>query len=379
MYKNEKGISEKDVFNFMNDTGKLMAKKNASLLGETAIAANSSNSLTNEVEFWKWMGRNYAKSGIFDNSRTIQEFVNSNSGREVWMEKVVQGKRFEWAWMTMQRNNFQNIFKRYDAGDIANRMGSDVSEINLLNGNVKEYQMKAYTSNLNPHLKNTPKDMAVVTNSEKVNVVKQQGYEEVSSFKNSEQIKQSNKEHLKNIKEGKIQTGYNIQNVAGTMAKAGLVGAAVGVTVETIFSYKDWKNGKISDEEYLKRIMKAGGNSGITAGLTSGVMIPVSAAITALGISSLVTIPVAFVIGAGIDKVVAPCFGRGNYRKYLNQAKYYQNLQIAYQDLAQSMENSSRQYFNFLKGVSMQQQQYFEMRKKSKEIDKDLEILYNSI
>jgi hypothetical protein len=43
------------------------------------------------------------------------------------------------------------------------------------------------------------------------------------------------------------------------------------------------------------------------------------------------------------------------------------------------MENSSRQYFNFLKGVSMQQQQYFEMRKKSKEIDKDLEILYNSI
>ena len=204
-------------------------------------------------------------------------------------------------------------------------------------------------------------------------------YEEVSSFKNSEQIKQSNKEHLKNIKEGKIQTGYNIQNVAGTMAKAGLVGAAVGVTVETIFSYKDWKNGKISDEEYLKGIMKAGGNSGITAGLTSGVMIPVSAAITALGISSLVTIPVAFVIGVGIDKVVAPCFGRGNYRKYLNQAKYYQNLQIAYQDLAQSMETSSRQYFNFLKGVSMQQQQYFEMRKKSKEIDKDLEILYNSI
>jgi len=40
-------------------------KKNINVLAQGAVAAQSSNALANKVEFWKWMDRNYAGSGIF--------------------------------------------------------------------------------------------------------------------------------------------------------------------------------------------------------------------------------------------------------------------------------------------------------------------------
>ena len=48
--------------------------------------------------------------------------------------------------------------------------------------------------------------------------------------------------------------------------------------------------------EYLAEILKSGGDSGFTAGATAGIMIPVSATITAAGLTSFLTIPVAFVV-----------------------------------------------------------------------------------
>ena len=55
-------------------------------------------------------------------------------------------------------------FHTYDAGDVANRAASDVTERSILTRKSSEYQMKAYTSKSNPHLKNTPKEMNIVTN-----------------------------------------------------------------------------------------------------------------------------------------------------------------------------------------------------------------------
>ena len=54
--------------------------------------------------------------------------------------------------------------------------------------------------------------------------------------------------------------------------------------------------------------------------------IPVQAAITAAGASTLIGIPVAIVVSAALDKIIAPAFGRGDYAKYLAQAKFYQSI-----------------------------------------------------
>ena len=184
---------------------------------------------------------------------------------------------------------------------------------------------------------------------------------------------------MEQAKSGKAYTNYNFQNVAGTMAKAGLIGCAIGVGVETIASYKSWKSGQLTDEEYLKEILKAGGDAGITSGLSAGIMIPVSAVVTTAGFSNILTIPVAFAVSVLVNKIIAPCFERGDYIKYLSKAKYYQNIDMVYRDLADSMQNTADQYYNFLCFVNQQNAIHNELRKYSNTLDDNLNDLYESI
>ena len=378
-FKSNDELKEEEVLKMIDDTSKLVAKKNVNILAQGAVAAQSSNALANKVEFWKWMDRNYAGSGIFSSNNSMQKYISQGVGKEEWVVKQLQGKGYEWDWMAQQRNNIKNLFNRYDAGDVANRAASDVTEMNIFTGKSTEYQMKAYTGKSNPHLKNTPTDMTVVTNAEKVSVVQKNGYESVESYQDNQLIKKSTESRLEEIKNGSAEPVYNFKNVGGTMAKAGLVGCVIGMGTEAVFSYKAWKKGQISDEEYLKEVLKAGGDAGVTAGITSGIMIPVTAAITAAGVSTVVTIPIAIVVGGIVNKVVAPCFGRGEYRKILSQAKYYQNLENVYDNLLISMENASNQYYNFVSSMKNQHKVNNLMKEKSLELNIELKKLYDKI
>jgi len=378
-FKSNDELEEEEVLKMIDDTSKLVAKKNINVLAQGAVAAQSSNALANKVEFWKWMDRNYAGSGIFSSNNSMQEYISQGTGKEEWVVKQLQGKGYEWDWMAQQRNNIKNLFNRYDAGDVANRAASDVTEMNIFTGKSIEYQMKAYTGKSNPHLKNTPTDMTVVTNAEKVSVVQKNGYESVESYQDNQLIKKSTDSRLEEIKNGSAEPVYNFKNVGGTMAKAGLVGCVIGMGTEAVFSYKAWKKGQISDEEYLKEVLKAGGDAGVTAGITSGIMVPVTAAITAAGVSTVVTIPIAIVVGGIVNKVVAPCFERGEYRKILSQAKYYQNLENVYDNLLISMENASNQYYNFVSSMKNQHKVNNLMKEKSLELNIELKKLYDKI
>ena len=378
-FKSNDELKEEEVLKMIDDTSKLVAKKNVNILAQGAVAAQSSNALANKVEFWKWMDRNYAGSGIFSSNNSMQKYISQGVGKEEWVVKQLQGKGYEWDWMAQQRNNIKNLFNRYDAGDVANRAASDVTEMNIFTGKSTEYQMKAYTGKSNPHLKNTPTDMTVVTNAEKVSVVQKNGYESVESYQDNQLIKKSTDSRLEEIKNGSAEPVYNFKNVGGTMAKAGLVGCVIGMGTEAVFSYKAWKKGQISDEEYLKEVLKAGGDAGVTAGITSGIMIPVTAAITAAGVSTVVTIPIAIVVGGIVNKVVAPCFGRGEHRKILSQAKYYQNLENVYDNLLISMENASNQYYNFVSSMKNQHKVNNLMKEKSLELNIELKKLYDKI
>lgn len=375
----EISLSENDAIEMLNDTSNLIAAHQVNHLSTATVSAQESNILANNVEFWNWMQRNYRGSGIFDTNVSMQNYINQSPGKEEWVIKQLQGKGYEWDWMSAQRGTPDNVLNIYDAGDVANRAASDVTERGLLSGNVSEYQMKAYTSKSNPNLKNTPKDMTIVTNAEKVEAVKSNGYENVKEYKDAQMIKKSTNERLDQIKEGKAHTSYNIKNVVTTMAKAGLIGCAIGIGTEAIVSYKAWKNGQLSDEEYIKEVLKAGGDAGVTTGTTAGIMIPVSAAITAAGASVLITIPIAFVVGGVVNKVVAPCFARGQYREILSKAKYYQNLENVYDDLVDSMQYASEQYCGFLESIRQQNAAHQQLKKQSTEINKELKNLYDSI
>ena len=371
-------FSEDEIMEMLNDTSQLVSKYNTNKLSSAAVAAQGSNALANNVEFWKWMGRNYSNSGIFNSSSTMQQYMAQGAGKEEWLIKQLQGKGYEWDWMKKQRGNIKNLFKKYDAGDVANRAASDVTEINLLTVKAKEYQMKAYTGKSNPNLKNTSKDMTVVTNAEKVNAVSKNGYK-TEGFQNNNTIEKATDNRLQQIKDGKAHTSYNFKNVAGTMAKAGLIGCAIGIGTEAVSSYKLWKEKIISDEEYLKEILKSGGDAGVTAGISAGLMIPVAANLTAAGASAVITLPIAFVLSNAVNKVVAPCFGRGEYKEILSKAKYYQNIENVYDDLVSSMEYASEQYYEFASQISKQNTIHQELKKTSMQMNTELKDLYDSI
>ena len=339
-----------EVLSMMDETSQLLAQENFTRLASMGPSAGESGALVNSVEFWDWMNRNYAKSGHFSSPDAMQAYMSGTIGQQNWAKKVVQGKGYEWDWMSAQRRSFKNFFKTFDAGDVANRPGSDITAHDLISGTDTEYQLKAYTSKNTPHLKNTPKDMAVVTNAEKVEQVSDLGYDKVISFGDNDSIQAARDSRLEEMTSRKANPNYTVKNVGITVAKSGILGFVVNASVETIVSYRRYKEGKISGQQYIKEIMKSGGNSGTTAVFSSGMMIPVTAAVTKAGISSLVTIPVSFVITAAVDKVVAPAFARGDYLKILHEATYYRDLTEFCGSLAYKMDSATNQYSIFING-----------------------------
>lgn len=367
-----------DIFHMINDTGRLAALRKAGDLSGFAVSAHQSNLLSNEVEFWRWMARNYHGSGIFDSPSSMLGYISQGSAKEQWLARTVQGKGYEWDYMTAQRGSITNLFEVFEAGDVPNRMGSDITQRNLLTGESSEAQLKAYTSRNVPDLHNTSTDIRVVTNAEKTGAVQRKGYE-ADTFQDKASITAKRNERLESIRRGEVRTSYTLKSTAGLMAKAGLIGCAIGITVESLTSYRAWKEGRLTDSEYLSEILKSGANAGLTAAGTAGIMLPVSATITAAGMSSLITIPVAFVVGSAVNKIIAPCFGRGEYRKILTEAKYYQSVESLYGDLIVSMEKSAGDFIGFIGGIKSQHEFHESAKRVSMNINKDLEALYNSI
>ena len=138
------GISENEVMKMLDETSRLAAQKGADQLA-SAASAIPSNAIANDVEFWNWMGRNFSKSGIFNTAESAQKYFAQLPEESVkGFRRVIQGKGYEWDWMSARRSRPENLFKRFDAGDVANRPATDVTEHNILTGSTKEYQMKAY-------------------------------------------------------------------------------------------------------------------------------------------------------------------------------------------------------------------------------------------
>ncbi|MEE3499580.1 MAG: hypothetical protein VZS12_10780 [Ruminococcus bromii] len=351
-------ITENDVVSFISDSADIIAKMQARQISTAFVSAQNAGSLTNNVEFWKWLSKNY---NCLSDAQAIQSIANGTVNQQQWLQRtVLQGKGYEWDFMTAQRDSIKNLFSKFDAGTSATQPGYDIVETEIFSGKVlNKYQNKAYTSGTTPHLDNTAKDIKVVTNKENIPKVQEMGYDTVPYQDNSKISSQTDK-RMKQAKSGKANTSYTFKGVAGTMAKAGVAAAVIGMGIESLASYKRFKCGAITKEQYIKEILKSGASTGITGTATAGIMIPVSAAVTATGIAQPWLIPVSFVISAALDKIVSPCFGRGNYQKQLGQAKYYQNLSDMQIPLIEAIEESAGQLECFINTINSQRQQFAE-------------------
>ena len=365
---------EQEYLNMISDTARIAAQEKASRLGELVSAYKSSENLVNNVEFWRWMGDNYPKD--LSSTTLIQEAAMH---KERWLNTQIQGKRYEWDYMLSQRNNPLKILSAFDAGNCPTQPGIDITETSIIDGAVKAtYQNKAYLSTNNPDLHNTPYDAIVVTNSEKVGYAREQGYQ-VDEYMNANEIKSIRDLRFKQAYDGNASTTYNIKNIAEASIKAGAVAAVIGATVESVVSYREWKRGKLTDEQYVAEIVRAGGDSGVTCTASSAIMVPVNVAITSAGVSSMFAIPVAFLVGASVNSVVAPCFGRGRYKEILGRAKYYQAIEDMYDDFVTTVEKASSEYMDYIYKMKAQETKYNLIKKQSIEINNSLKDLYDSI
>ena len=43
--------------------------------------------------------------GFFDSSISMQQYISQGAGKEEWMIKQLQGKGYEWDWITAQRES----------------------------------------------------------------------------------------------------------------------------------------------------------------------------------------------------------------------------------------------------------------------------------
>ena len=291
------------------------------------------------------------------------------------MEKIIQGKGYEFDWMTEQRSAFENVFKVFNAGDVANRPGSDISVYNILTRTTEEQQLKAYRSTAKLHLDNTPKNMPVVTNAEKVDQVKSLGYKDVISFKDRESIIADTDKRIREIESGHSNPLYSISNVGQVLKKAGILGFIIGIGTEAISSYDRLTEGKITKQEYIKELLLSGGDSGVTSALSAGIMIPITATLTVAGVTSLVTIPISFTLSTAINKVIAPAFARGDYKKILNQAHYYNTLTSLCSSISGQIMQSTEEYESFVATAYYQSKSFYSIRGKTmpSEYQKDFE------
>lgn len=360
-------ISVEEIFNCFQDTSDLALKKQVNNLQIVANVYENSTRLTNRIEFWNWINRNFNGTGghMFSSSESIKQYIARGSEKSEWVYKQLQGKGYEWDWMQMQRSSLKKVFKIYDAGEVSNQAAIDVTEYDILNRQSKEYQMKAYTSKNNPNLHNTGKDVIVVTNAEKAEVVRNNGYS-VEEFKNRSEITDDVGLRIREIDKGSATPRYTVKNVGSTIAKSGLLGCVLGMGIESVVSYRKWKNRQLSDNEYLNEILKAGGDSGVTATVTTGIMIPISATVTMAGVTSLINIPIAFAVSTGINKIVAPCFERGEYKKILRQAYYYSSLEKCYFSFMKKIDMASKEYENFINEITGQDKIYKQIQKKER-------------
>lgn len=344
--------SSKDFLDCISETAQILADTQAENIGLSMFAAHSAGSLANDVEFWRWIGKNYH---CLDNAQSIQEKVINAPD---WVSKQLQGKGYEWDFMTQQRGMLRNLFARFDAGTNPTQPGIDITKTNLFTGEtLMTYQNKAYTSGQTPKLDHTPKSVPVVTNTENVQAVEEMGYE-VIPFQDNATIKSQTQKRLLRAEKGTAFSQYTPKAVVGTMVKAGVGAAVLGIGIETIASYKKYKRGELSKKEYVIEIIKSGSVAATTGAGTTGIMIPISGVVTAAGIAQPWLIPVSFIISAALNKVVAPMFRRGDYAKLLGEATYYQSLAELQTALMLELEYSAEQFSNFITMIEQQKSEF---------------------
>jgi hypothetical protein len=358
---------------FLNDTVELLREKQVAALSSVAASSWVADELTKEVEFWKWMGRNYS-----NDFGSVESIMRAAEEKPFWTRLQLQGKGYEWDWMTRQRGLIENLFSRFEAGDDPTAAGTDITKTNLLSGEIETFQNKAYVSGAVPDVHNTPYSATVVTNEENARALTGRG-RKVKIYGDANEIMGSVEKRLLSAKSGTAKLSYDLQTVSASAAKAGLIGVVIGAGAETLASHRRWNDGELTDDEYAAEILRSGGNGGAVAAATHCVMIPVKATFAVAGVSGVLSFPIAIAVGGALNHIIAPLFRRGAYRKALETARYYRNLNMFHRDFTARAAEAANDFEGFLYEAVGQKYVFEKLKRTDAAVTAQLTDLYEKI
>lgn len=332
---------------FIHETAELAATDKAKNIAQGLNGYVNSQQLVNGIEFWNWMEQNYHTSGIFSSAESIKSYINSSPGKAEWLQRQLQGKGFEWDWVTRENAKIGNLFKKFDLGTDSTQAGFDVILKNMLTGSKEYFQHKSSLppGRANLNLKNCPEDAIVVTQKDNINSVKLQNKGKVG-FQSKKQSQKSLDDRFKKARSGKVSLSPTLTEVAKVAGKAAMMGAVIGAGIEAYTSWEAYNSNKITGKEYSKEIVKSAAHAGIVGGGTAAIAVYVNTAIASAtgGTSIFVTIPVTIIIASSLDYLVAPMFGKGKYLEHLNDMRLYKSVGDAYVDLIIASQESTRHF-----------------------------------
>jgi hypothetical protein len=117
--------------------------------------------------------------------------------------------------------------------------------------------------------------------------------------------------------------------VAGVLREVGrgaLVGAVVSITASTIAQYRAWRRGAITSEEFKRQVLHDAAKGATKGAILGGINVGVQTVAIAVGVGAPVTIPVMIVFAIGVDKLIDPAFGDGEYRRILERLEYQTDI-----------------------------------------------------
>ena len=232
--------NKKEILEFFDDTSKLLSNV-AITLGSNGIAQN----YVEGVEFWQWLDVNY--KAIDHNASSVVEFLEKGGNHNQFFAKI-----YEWDYYNYDRRRISKIFTRFDLPNDPTNEGFDLTERHFFGlGKTEEYQIKSDISGIPKINENTtPHTTKFIASAENVDGIERKGYA-TEAFMDNNSIKARREEMLEQALNGEAEFTYDFLDISGTMCKAGMFGFAIGIGMESIASYREYKSGMIDAKEYI--------------------------------------------------------------------------------------------------------------------------------
>jgi len=375
--------------NFKDEELKEMLEDISSLAAEVHIVKNGIE-YVNEVKFWEWFTENVVKEGkLSDGSKlplidstAIAEWINDSmgTGKNKYLLDMFVNRGGEYNYVQAMQNNPFELLKgntyRLATAIEDGTQGIDAVRHNLIFGDTtiqikaglsdsfKRVDLSQYIPEPSEqvqerlsgvlHKNSTPVDEVVVngkildwrmSDAGRVQIeARGDAHPNVTSHPiDDNALTESGKQRFKDAQSGRADPSITLSGSLEQIGQGIVIGAVVSIGVSTLSNYKDYKNGIITPNEYINYIMRDTAQGMTQGGLVAAINIPVQVLAHSINVGAPVTIPVMIAVSGLVNKVVGPMFGKGEYKKTMQNISYTTNVGKSF---VQFLEISRRSFYS---------------------------------